>query len=49
MRMYQRSKTYYFRMRIPADLTEVFGQKEIYQSLRTKDARRAASNASSGG
>lgn len=45
MRMYQRGNTYHFRMRIPADLAEVFGQKEIYQSLRTSDARRAASSA----
>lgn len=45
MRMYQRGNTYHFRMRIPADLVEVFEQKEIYQSLRTSNARRAASNA----
>jgi len=38
--------TYYFRMRVPKELVEEVGSKEIKKSLRTKDRQEAHSKAS---
>jgi Domain of unknown function (DUF6538) len=45
MKLHQRGQTYHLRVRVPSDLIDVIGRKEIHQSLRTSDGRKARSNA----
>ena len=40
-RVMRRGAVYYFRCKIPADLIEHYGKREITESLRTKDAKEA--------
>jgi len=37
-RLKRRGAVYYFRVKIPADLVEHYGKREILESLGTKDA-----------
>ncbi len=45
MKLHQRGQTYHLRIRVPSDLIDVIGKREIHQSLRTSDGRKARSNA----
>ena len=45
MKLHQRGTTYHLRVRVPSDLVEVVGRREIHQSLRTTDGRTARSRA----
>ena len=40
-RLMRRGAVYYFRCKIPADLVDHYGKKEILESLRTRDATEA--------
>ncbi|WNK00413.1 tyrosine-type recombinase/integrase [Thalassospiraceae bacterium LMO-JJ14] len=46
MKLHQRGQAYHLRVRVPADLVEIIGRREIHQSLRTSDGRSARSRAS---
>ena len=46
MKLHQRGATYHLRARVPSDLVEVVGRREIHQSLRATDGRTARSRAS---
>ncbi len=41
MLLQRRGKTYYLRVRVPADLREVIGRAEVKQTLRTSSHREA--------
>ena len=45
MKLHQRGQAYHLRVRVPADLVEIIGRREIHQSLRTSDGRSARSRA----
>jgi len=45
MNLHQRGTTYHLRIRVPSDLVNVIGRREIHQSLRTSDRRTAQSRA----
>ena len=45
MKLHQRGNTYHLRVRVPSDLVEVIGRRELHQSLRTSDGRTARSRA----
>src|SRR5215467_6160822 len=40
-RLLRRGAVYYFRVKIPVDLIDHYGKREIIESLRTKDAKEA--------
>lgn len=40
-RLQRRVAVYWFRCRIPADLVDDYGNQEILESLRTRDAKEA--------
>lgn len=42
----QRGRKYHLRLRVPADLTYLFGRRELHRSLRVTDPRLARSIAS---
>jgi integrase len=45
MKLHQRGHTYHLRVRVPSDLIDIIGRREIHQSLRTTDGRKARSSA----
>jgi hypothetical protein len=47
MKLHQRGgATYHLRIRVPTDLVDLVGRREMHQSLRTSDGRTARSRAS---
>ena len=44
--IYRKANTLYFRMTVPKDIVDLFGQSEVYQSLQTSDLRIAEEKAS---
>ncbi|AXQ97558.1 DUF6538 domain-containing protein [Pseudoalteromonas piscicida] len=43
--IYRKANTLYFRMVVPKDIVELFGQREVYKSLQTSDLRLAEEKA----